>query len=68
MFSNRMLRKICGPKKERVNGGWIKLNNKELYPSLNINVKETLIRKIKWAGNVIYLGVTRYTKDFLEES
>jgi hypothetical protein len=40
MFSNRMLRKICGAKKERVNGGWIKLNNKELYPSLNINGKD----------------------------
>ena len=28
-----MLRKICGPKREGISGGWIKLNNKELCRS-----------------------------------
>jgi len=42
--------------------------NKELYPSLNVNGKATLIRKMRWAGPVAYLRVTRYTKDFSGES
>jgi hypothetical protein len=63
-----MLRKMRGPKRERVRGGWIKLHNKELYPSLNNNGKATLVWRMKWAGPVAYLGVTRYNKDLREES
>ena len=64
MFNNSMLRKGCGPNGVGVSGGWIKLHNKELYPSLYINGKATLIKKMRWAGPVAYLGVTRYTKNF----
>jgi hypothetical protein len=59
------LRCICGPNRDGVSGGWIRLHNKELYPSLNINGKATLLI---WAGPVAYLGMTRYTKDFRGES
>jgi hypothetical protein len=39
VFENRMLRRICGPKRDRVTGGWRKLHNEELhnvYSSPNI--------------------------------
>jgi hypothetical protein len=39
VFENRVLRRIFGPKKGEVMGGWIKLHNEEphnLYSSLNI--------------------------------
>jgi hypothetical protein len=39
MFQNRVVRRIFGPKKEEVAGGWRRLHNEELhnlYPSTNI--------------------------------
>jgi hypothetical protein len=30
-FENRMLRRILGPKRDEVTGGWRKLHNEELY-------------------------------------
>jgi hypothetical protein len=41
VFVNRLLRKIFGPDREEVVGGWRKLHNEELhnlYTSLNITV------------------------------
>jgi hypothetical protein len=41
MFENRLLRRIFGPKREEISGGWRKLHNEKfhnLYPSLNIMV------------------------------
>jgi hypothetical protein len=32
---NRVLRKIVGPKKEKVTGGWRKLHNEELHDSIS---------------------------------
>jgi hypothetical protein len=29
-FDNRVLRRICGPKRDEVTGSWRKLNNEEL--------------------------------------
>jgi hypothetical protein len=31
LFENRVLRRIFGPKRDEVSGGWIKLHNVELY-------------------------------------
>jgi hypothetical protein len=31
MFENRVLRRIFGPKRDEVTGGWIKLHNEELH-------------------------------------
>ena len=39
MFKNRVLRRIFGPKRDEVTGGWRKLHNEELndlYCSLNV--------------------------------
>jgi hypothetical protein len=31
VFENRVLRRIFGPKRDEVTGGWRKLHNEELY-------------------------------------
>jgi hypothetical protein len=31
VFENRVLRRIFGPKRDRVTGGWRKLHNEELH-------------------------------------
>jgi hypothetical protein len=46
VFKNRVLRRIFGPKRDEVMGGWKKLHNEELYSLLSI------IRIIKWVGHV----------------
>jgi hypothetical protein len=54
VFDNRVLRRIFGPKRDKVTGGWRKLHNRELY---NLYSSSSLIRIIKsrrmrWAGYV----------------
>ena len=49
-----MLRRIFGPKRERVTGDWKKLHNEELndlYSSHNI-VRVIKSRRMRWAGRV----------------
>ena len=53
-FENRVLRRIFGPKRDKVTGEWRKLNNEELndlYSSPNI-VWVNKSRKMKWSGHV----------------
>jgi hypothetical protein len=52
MFENRMLRRIFGPKRDEVTGGWRKLHNEELhglYSSSSI-VRVIKARRMRWAG------------------
>jgi hypothetical protein len=54
MFENRVLRRIFGPKKEEVAGGWRRLHNEELhnlYTSPNI-IRVIKSRRVRWAGPV----------------
>jgi hypothetical protein len=44
VFDDRVLRRIFGPKKEEVAGGWRKLRNEEL---LNLYASPNIIRVIK---------------------
>jgi hypothetical protein len=58
VFENRVLRRIFGPKREEVTGGWRKLHNEELY---NLYASPSIIRIIKsrrmrWAGQVALIG------------
>jgi hypothetical protein len=53
MFENRVLRRIFGPKRDKVTGKWRKLHNEEirdLYssPSINGKIKS---RRMRWAGH-----------------
>jgi hypothetical protein len=61
MFENRVLRRIFGPKRDGVMGGWRKLHNEELH---NLYSKPSIIRIIKlrrmrWAGHVAQMGEKR---------
>jgi len=57
VFENRVLRRIFGPKRDKVRQ-WRKLNNEELndlYSSPNIVwVKKS--RRMKWSGHVAHMG------------
>jgi hypothetical protein len=58
VFENRVLRRICGPKRDEVTGEWRKLHNEELhdlYTSPTI-VRVIKSRRIRWAGHVARMG------------
>jgi hypothetical protein len=47
VFENRVLRRIFGPKKDEVTGGWRKLHNEELH---GLYSSPSIIRVIKARG------------------
>jgi hypothetical protein len=60
-FENKVLRKIFGPKRDEVTGGWRKLHNGELRdlyssPSIITVIKS---RRMRWAGHVARMGEKR---------
>jgi hypothetical protein len=61
LFENRVLRRIFGPKRDGVTGGWRKLHNEELH---NLYSSSSIIRIIKsrrmrWARHVARMGEKR---------
>jgi hypothetical protein len=61
VFVNRVLRRIFGPKRDEVTGGWIKLHYEELhglYSSPSI-VRVIKARRMRWAGHVARMGEVR---------
>jgi hypothetical protein len=59
MFENRVLKRIFGPKRDKVTGEWRRLHNKELHdlyssPNTSPVIK---VRRLKWAGHVVRMGV-----------
>jgi hypothetical protein len=55
---SRVLRRILGPMRVEVTGGWRKLHNEELYnlyssPSIIRMIKS---RRIRWIGHVARMG------------
>jgi hypothetical protein len=55
VFQNRLLRRIFGPKRNGVTGGWTKLHNVELHDlcSLLSIIRIIKSRRMKWAGHVM---------------
>jgi hypothetical protein len=49
VFENRVLRRIFGPKRDEVTGGWRKLRNEELH---NLFSSPNIIRRMRWVGYV----------------
>jgi hypothetical protein len=61
VFENRVSRRIFGPKRDEVTGGWRKLHNEELH---NLYSSSSIIRIIKsgrmtWAGHVARMRAKR---------
>jgi hypothetical protein len=44
VFENRVLRRIVGPKRDEIIGGWKRLHNEELH---NLYPSQSIIRMIK---------------------
>jgi hypothetical protein len=58
VFENTVLRRIFGPKRDEVTGGWRKLHNEELhglYSSPGI-VRVIKTRRMRWVGHVARMG------------
>ena len=61
VFENGLLRRIFGPKRDKVTGEWRKLHNEELkglYSSPSI-VRVIKSRRMRWAGHVAHMGEGR---------
>jgi hypothetical protein len=61
VFEIRVLRRIFGPKRDEVTGGWRKLHNEELHglyssPSIIRIIKSRMMR---WAGHTMRMGEKR---------
>jgi hypothetical protein len=57
-FENRELRRIFGPKRDEVMGGWRKLHNEQPH---NLYFSPSIIRiitsgRMRWAGHVARIG------------
>jgi len=58
VFENRVLRRVFGPKRDEVTGGWRKLHNEELsdqYSLPNI-VRVVKSRRMRWEWHVECMG------------
>jgi hypothetical protein len=53
VFENRLLRRIFGPMRDEVTGGWRKLHTEELI------IRMIKSRKLRWAGHVAWMGEKR---------
>jgi hypothetical protein len=58
---NRVLRRIYGPKRDEVTGGWRKLHNEEFHslyssPGITRMIKSS---RMRWAGHVARIGEKR---------
>ena len=61
VLENRVLRRVFGPKRDKVTGEWRKLHTEELsdrYSLPNI-VRVVKSRRMRWAGHVARMGEGR---------
>jgi hypothetical protein len=52
VFENRVPRRIFGPKRGEVTGGWRKLDNEELHNLYSSPIRLMKSRRMRWAGHV----------------
>jgi hypothetical protein len=67
VFENRVLRRIFGPRRDKVTRDWKKLHNEELhdlYTSPRI-IRIMKSRMMRWAGHVARMGEKRKAYRFL---
>jgi hypothetical protein len=57
VFENRVLRRIFGPKRDKITGEWRKLHNEELNDLYSPNIVCMIkSRRMRWAGYVAHMG------------
>jgi hypothetical protein len=56
VFENRVLRRIFGPKRDEVTGGYRKIHNEELH---NLYSSPSVIRMMRWVEHVARIGEKR---------
>jgi hypothetical protein len=70
VFENRVPKRIFGPKRDEVVGGWRKPHNEELH---NLYCSPSIIRimksrRMRWAGRVARMGEKRNAYRIWRES
>jgi hypothetical protein len=66
VFENRMLRRIFGPKRDEVIGGWRKLHNEELHGLYSPSIFRVIkARRMRWAGHVARMREVRVAYNIL---
>jgi hypothetical protein len=65
VFENRVMRRIFGPKREQVAGGWRRLHNEELHNLYTSPVVICVIksREMRWAVHVARVGCEKTVPD-----
>jgi hypothetical protein len=57
VFENRVLRRIFGPKTDKIIGEWRKLHNEELHDVYSSpNIMQMIKSKMRWVGHVARIG------------
>jgi hypothetical protein len=67
VFEDRVLRRMCGPKREEVARGWGRLQNEELhnlYTSPNV-IRVMKSRRRRWTGHVARMRAMRRVHNIL---
>jgi hypothetical protein len=60
VFDNKVLRRVFGPKRDEVTGGWRKLYNEELRDLYSSSINRIMkSRRMRWAGHVARMGEKR---------
>jgi hypothetical protein len=60
VFQNRVLRKVFGPKRDKVTGEWRRLHKEELYDLYSLtNIIRVIESRIRWVGYVARRGDRR---------
>jgi hypothetical protein len=61
VFENRVLKRICEPKKDDVTKEWRKLHNEELHNMYSFSniIRQIKTRRMTWAGHVARMGKDR---------
>jgi hypothetical protein len=65
-----VLRRILGPKRDEVTGGWRKLCNEEFHNlhSSPIIIRMAKSRRVRWAGHVVQMGRRELCIGYWQES